>query len=191
MSDRALRNLMIAGLIGSIVTICLNIVKALQWVRPGRSLCATNARSALPRAYSSDPVVNNKLLIALWRMVTTGEFRTASCCGKRLSRLADDARKHKEFRRARREFLCLTGRSLSEVVVTRARTWSSNRSLEWARRLGASLRKGWRCERQHPGGHYRVLLNWSPMRFAHADIRFYTVARCVAYRSVDRASVQR
>jgi len=143
MSDRALRNLMIAGLIGSIVTICLNIVKALQWVRPGRSLCATNARSALPRAYSSDPVVNNKLLIALWRMVTTGEFRTASCCGKRLSRLADDARKHKEFRRARREFLCLTGRSLSEVVVTRARTWSSNRSLEWARRLGASLRRGW------------------------------------------------
>ena len=32
MSDRALRNLMIAGLIGSIVTICLNIAKALQWV---------------------------------------------------------------------------------------------------------------------------------------------------------------
>jgi hypothetical protein len=29
-------------------------------------------------------------------------------------------------------------RSRSEVVVTRAGTWSSNRSLEWARRLGAS-----------------------------------------------------
>ena len=32
----------------------------------------------------------------------------------------------------------LAGRSRSEVAVTRARTWTSNRSLEWARRPGAS-----------------------------------------------------
>jgi hypothetical protein len=40
-----------------------------------------------------------------------------------------------------RHLSCPAGRSRSEVVVTRARTWSLNRSLEWARRLGASLPK--------------------------------------------------
>lgn len=62
----------------------------------------------------------------------------ALCCGRlpnRPSQISSPATQ--SFGTSGGNPLCLVGRSRSEVVVTRARTRSSNRPLEWARRLGA------------------------------------------------------